>query len=169
MAKTEEDGGPEVAEETREEASTEAAEETKPEAKEATGERVLAEAAEETKPEAREGDATGESRDLQPLGDGRFETTTAPACSFLNSVQAIAAEANNYSKNALESSSSLIQKLFGVRSFEGVIQIQSEFAKTSYAGFVSHAMKMSELYSNLANQAFKPIEAAIAKGRRWKE
>jgi len=169
MAETEEEGGPEAKEATREEVLTEAGEEAKPEAGEETNERVLAEAREDAKPEAKEDDETDDSRNLQRLGDGLFETTTAPVSSILNGFQAIAVEANDYSKSALESSASFVQKLFAVRSFDGVIQIQSEFAKTSYAGFIAHATKMGELYSTLANQAFRPIEAAIAKGRRWKE
>jgi hypothetical protein len=43
-----------------------------------------------------------------------------------------------------------------------VIQIQSEYAKTSYAAFVAQAAKMGELHSNLAKAVFKPAELAIA-------
>ena len=50
----------------------------------------------------------------------------------------------------------------GAKSFKTVIQIQSEYAKTSYAAFVAQAFKMGELYSNLAKAGFKPAELAIA-------
>jgi hypothetical protein len=43
-----------------------------------------------------------------------------------------------------------------------VIQIQSEYAKTSYADFVAQATKMGELHSDLAKAAFKPAAQAIA-------
>lgn len=43
-----------------------------------------------------------------------------------------------------------------------MIQIQSEYAKASYAAFVAQAAKMGELHSNLAKAAFKPAELAIA-------
>jgi Phasin protein len=33
------------------------------------------------------------------------------------------------------------------------VQIQSEYAKTSFEGFVAQATKMSELYSNIAKSA----------------
>jgi hypothetical protein len=36
------------------------------------------------------------------------------------------------------------------------IEIQSEYWKTSYAGFVAQATKIGELYSSLAKEAFKP-------------
>jgi hypothetical protein len=47
--------------------------------------------------------------------------------------------------------------------FDSVIQIHSEYAKTSYEGFVAQAKKMGELYSDLAKEAFKPIETAFTK------
>jgi hypothetical protein len=47
------------------------------------------------------------------------------------------------------------EKLLGAKSLETVIQIQSEFAKASYAAFVAQATKMGELHSNLAKAAFK--------------
>jgi hypothetical protein len=53
--------------------------------------------------------------------------------------------------------------LLGAKSYESAIQIQSEYWKSSYAGFVAEATKLSELYSSLAKEAFKPIEAAFAK------
>jgi hypothetical protein len=57
----------------------------------------------------------------------------------------------------MENSSSFIAKLLGAKSFHSVIQIHSEFAKTSYEGFVTQAKKMGELYSDLAKEFFKPI------------
>jgi len=57
----------------------------------------------------------------------------------------------------------IVEKLLGAKSLETVIQIQSEYAKTSYAAFVAQAAKMGELHSNLAKAAFKPAELAIAK------
>lgn len=46
---------------------------------------------------------------------------------------------------------------------DNAIQIQSEYAKSAYEGFVAQAAKIGELYTNLAKEAFKPIENAIAK------
>ena len=79
------------------------------------------------------------------------------ASSFLDTVQAIAAEASDYSRRSLESSSSFVTKLLGAKSFDSVIHIDSEFAKMSYEGFLAQAKKMGELYSDLAKAAFKPM------------
>jgi hypothetical protein len=49
------------------------------------------------------------------------------------------------------------------------IQIQSEYAKAAYAAFIEQAKKIGELYFNLSKEAFKPIEAGIAKVQSGKE
>ena len=82
--------------------------------------------------------------------------------SFSTTLQAIFTEGADYTKKAVETRLALGEKLLGAKSFETVIQIQSEYAKTSYAAFVAQAAKMGELHSNLAKAAFKPAEQAIA-------
>jgi hypothetical protein len=78
-------------------------------------------------------------------------------------LQTIAAETTDYSKNSLESNSAYVEKLLGAKSLDNAIQIQSEFAKSAYEGFVAQATKIGELYTNLAKEAFKPVETAFAK------
>jgi Phasin protein len=80
------------------------------------------------------------------------------ASSFLHTLQAIAAEASDYSKRLLEDRTIFVAKLVGATTFESVIQLQSEHAKTSYAGFMAYVMKMTELRINLTKEFFKPIE-----------
>ncbi len=84
-------------------------------------------------------------------------------------MQTIAAETADYSKKSLESSSAFFEKLVGAKSLDVAIQLQSEYAKTSYAHFVAQATKISELYSNLAKEVFKPIEVAMSKVQTVRE
>jgi phasin family protein len=101
--------------------------------------------------------------DIQKFSKTQLETAAVTSQSFVKGLQAIAAETTDYSKKSLENGSAFLEKLLGVKSLEAAIQLQSEFAKTSYADFVAEATKLGELYSNLAKEAFKPIETAIAQ------
>jgi hypothetical protein len=101
--------------------------------------------------------------DFQKFGKEQIEAATSSTNTFAKSLQTIAAEATDYSKKALENGSAFVEKLLGAKSFDTAIQIQSEYAKTSYAGFVAQATKMGELYTKLAKEAFQPLEQAIAK------
>jgi hypothetical protein len=99
----------------------------------------------------------------QGFGKEQLEAATTAAGQLAKDLQAIAVETTDYSKKSLETGSAYVEKLLGVKSFDSAIQIQSEFAKTSYASFIAEATKLSELYANLARDAFKPVETAIAK------
>ena len=82
--------------------------------------------------------------------------------SLAKGFQTIAAETTDYSKRSLETSSAYLEKLVGAKSLDNAIQIQSEYAKVAYEGFVAQTSKISELYANLAKEAFKPVETALA-------
>ena len=56
-----------------------------------------------------------------------------------------------------------MEKLFGAKSLDKAIEIQTDYAKTAYEGFVAQATKIGELYSDLAKEAYKPFEAFAAK------
>ena len=51
-------------------------------------------------------------------------------------------------KKSAEAHQACVEKLLGAKSFETVIQIQSEYAKTAYTAFVAQAAKMGELHSS---------------------
>ena len=78
-------------------------------------------------------------------------------------VQTIAAETADYSKKSFEEGSATLEKLFGAKSLEKAIEIQTAYAKSAYEGFVAQATKMGELYADLAKESCKPFEAFVGK------
>jgi hypothetical protein len=103
---------------------------------------------------------TKESGSIQDAGIGHLNG--ADFASFTTTLQAIFAEGADYTKKSVETRLALVEKLLGAKSFETVMQIQTDYAKTAYADFVAQATKMGELHSNLAKAAFKPIELPFA-------
>jgi hypothetical protein len=101
--------------------------------------------------------------EIQKYGKEQFDAATAATTTFTKTLQAIATETADYSKKSFESSSAFVEKLLGAKSYESAIQIQTDYWKGSYAAFVAEATKLSEMYSSLAKEAFKPIETAMAK------
>jgi hypothetical protein len=98
-----------------------------------------------------------------------LETFTMPDSAVTTNMLAIVAEATDFAKKSLDSRLSFVEKLVGAKSFDSAIQIQSEYAKTFFEGFVAEATKMGELYSNLAKLAFKPFGGAIANSQGMKQ
>ena len=77
--------------------------------------------------------------------------------------QAIATAYGNYTKKSFEDTKSFVEKLSGAKSFDRVIEIQTEFAKTAYETFVTESQKITALYGDLAKQSYKPFGSFDAK------
>jgi hypothetical protein len=101
--------------------------------------------------------------DFQKFSKQQLDAINAAAASVAKGLQEIAAESSDYSKKAFDSSSATVEKLLGAKSVETAVQIQTDFAKSTYEGFVAQATKINEIYIKLATEAFKPVEAAFTK------
>ena len=103
--------------------------------------------------------------DMQKASKEQINQVSATAASVARGFQAIASETADYSKRSLETTSTFMEKLLGVKSIDTAIQLQSEFAKTQFEGFIAQTNKIGEIYKDIAKEAFKPMENAMAKGQ----
>ena len=83
--------------------------------------------------------------------------------SLSKNVQALAVEATEYSRKAFEDGSAALEKLTGARSLEKAVEIQTDYARKAYEGFVAQATRVSELYAEIAKDAYKPFENVVVK------
>ena len=86
--------------------------------------------------------------DLQQVGKENVDIALKSMGVLSKGTQAIATEVADYSK-----------------TFEKAIEVQTEYAKTTYEGFVAKASKISELYADLAKETYKPFESLMAKAK----
>ena len=101
--------------------------------------------------------------DFQKFGKDNADVAMKQFGTVSKGWQAIASEFADYSKKSFEDGSAALEKLFGAKSLEKAIEVQSEYAKTSYEGFVAEATKLGELYTDLAKESYKPFEGLLAK------
>jgi len=101
--------------------------------------------------------------DLQKVGMDNFENALKSLGAVSKSTQAIAAEVADYSKKAFEDGTGALEKLFGVKTLDKAVEVQTEFARSSYESFVTRASKIGEIYADLAKETWKPFESALAK------
>jgi hypothetical protein len=94
----------------------------------------------------------------QQDGEKRLDTGTPPT-----SFQAIATAYGDYTKKSFEDTKAFVEKLSGVRSLDKAIEVQTEFAKTTYETFVTESQKIGALYGDLAKQSYKPFGGLAAK------
>ena len=101
--------------------------------------------------------------DIQKLGKDNVDVAMKQFGTVSKGWQAIATEFADYSKKSFEDGSAALEKLFGAKSLEKAIEVQSDYVKTAYEGFVAEATKLGELYTDLAKESYKPFEGFLAK------
>ena len=101
--------------------------------------------------------------DFQKLGKDNMDTAMKQFGTVSKGWQAIATEVADYSKKSFEHSTAAMESLLGAKSLEKAIEIQTDYVKTAYEGFVAQSSKLGELYTDLAKETYKPLEGMIAK------
>src|SRR5262249_12059928 len=101
--------------------------------------------------------------DMQKLGKDNMDATVASLGALSKGFQTIAVEMADYGKKVFEDGTAVAEKLLGARSLDKAVEVQSDYVKASYEQFLAQATKFGELYAGLAQEAYRPFEACIAK------
>jgi hypothetical protein len=101
--------------------------------------------------------------DVQKLSKDSFDATMKSFGAFSKASQAIATELVDYSKKSFEDGTKVMERLLGAKSLDKAIEIQTDYAKSAYDGFVAQATKIGEHYADFAKEAYKPFEGYVAK------
>ncbi|MFA5950711.1 MAG: phasin family protein [Hyphomicrobium sp.] len=104
-------------------------------------------------------------QDMQKLSQANVESAVKLFGDWNKSWQAIAAEMTDYSKRAFEDGTSTLEKLMSAKSLEQAVEIQTSFAKRAYDDYMHQVTKIGGMYTNLAKDAYKPVEKAMQAGR----
>ena len=106
--------------------------------------------------------------EMQKLGKDNMDAMMKSFGALSKSWQAIASEVTDYSKKAFEQGTAATEKLMSAKSLDKAFEVQSDYAKSCYEGFVAQAAKFGELYADLAQESFKPFEAYMSKAATTK-
>ena len=101
--------------------------------------------------------------DFQKFGKDNVDVAMKQFGTVSKSWQAIATEFADYSKKSFEDGSAAMEKLLGAKTLEKAIEVQSDYVKVAYEGFVAEATKLGELYTDLAKESYKPFEGFLSK------
>jgi hypothetical protein len=101
--------------------------------------------------------------ELHKIGTSNMDTALRSFGAISKGAQAIALECADYSKWSFEHGAHAVEKLFGAKSLERVIEVQADYAKAAFEGFVAQATKIGKLYSDVAMEAYKPFDGFFGK------
>jgi phasin family protein len=103
------------------------------------------------------------AEDFQNYGRQQFESIVASANGLQSGLSAIASAYGDYTRKSYEDTRSFVERFSGVKSLDTALEVQSDYAKTTYETFVAESRNIASLYADLAKQIFKPVEAVVAK------
>ena len=103
---------------------------------------------------------------FQKFGQENVDAALKSFGAVSKGAQAIATEAADFARKSFEQGTATFEKLVGAKSLDKAIEIHTDYLKTSYEGFVAQSTKLTELYANVAKEAFKPLEGIVAKTAR---
>jgi len=83
------------------------------------------------------------------------------------SVRAITDAYSDYTRKSIEQTSSFFQQLAGTRSLGAVLELQTQFVRSTFETFVDESRKIRELHRELARQRLQSVEGFMM-GRRDK-
>jgi hypothetical protein len=101
--------------------------------------------------------------DANPYGKEAMDSVLKSYSTVAKGFQAIATETAEYSKTSYEANVAHLEQLMSVRSFEAAIELNASFAKSAVEGYLAELNKLSEMYSDIAKQAYVPAQASAAR------
>ena len=103
--------------------------------------------------------------DMQKFGQANMESGMKAFGDLTKNWQAMAAEFANYTKRSFEDGTQTMEKLMSVKSMDQAVEIQTSYAKRQYDEYMQQMSKISGLYTDIAKEAYKPVERAIQQTR----
>ena len=106
------------------------------------------------------------NNEVQRAGKDGFDAVVSSFGEANKGFQAIAAEITAYSKKSFEDGTRAFEQLLGAKSFEQVIEIQSQYARMAYEAYVAELSKLGEMYAGPDAQRLQAGRASRCQGWR---
>lgn len=100
--------------------------------------------------------------ELADLTRGNVEALVASSKVAARGAEALTQEAADFGKKALENASAAFKSFAAVKSPTELLQLQSDFARSSFDNAIAEASKLSEAWVKLAGDMFQPISSRYA-------
>lgn len=103
--------------------------------------------------------------DMQRINQAGVDSAMKMMGEWGKNWQAIAAEMTDYTKRSFEDGTKTLEKLMSAKSMEQALEIQSTYAKRSYDDYMQQITKLGGMYTELAKEAYRPVEKAMQGAR----
>jgi hypothetical protein len=101
--------------------------------------------------------------DIQKFSKDNVDLALKSAGAFTKGFQAIAAEAADYGRKSFEAGTSAFEQLLSAKSLDKAVEVQSDYLKSAYEGYVSQVTKVGEIVTDIAKTAYSPYQGLFGK------
>jgi len=101
--------------------------------------------------------------EFQKFGKDNVDVALASAGAVSKGCQEMAAEAADYTKKSFAEGSTAFEKLLGAGSLDKAVEVQSDFVKSAYEGYVGQLTKFGEMFVGMTKDAYKPYEGFFGR------
>ena len=95
------------------------------------------------------------------LGKDNIEAVVAFSTTYAKGIEAINAELMAFAKKSIEDGVTATKALMGAKTVKELVDMQSDFAKTTFDELMSKSSKLGEMYAKVAQEALEPINARV--------
>jgi phasin family protein len=95
--------------------------------------------------------------ELADLGRENFAAVLRANAALSEGLEAIGKEVMGYARNSFENAAETATALLAAKTFEDVVQLNTDFAKASLEQMIEGSTKLSEMGVKVANEALAPL------------
>ena len=106
-------------------------------------------------------DATKSFEDFAGVGRETFDAFVKASTIATSGYGAIGQEWFDYSRQAMEQSAAAAKAMVGAKSVQDFVELQSDWAKRAFEGYVAETTKISEMAVKTTNEAVAPIQSRV--------
>jgi phasin family protein len=99
--------------------------------------------------------------ELADLGRENFDAMLRANAALSEGLEAIGKELIGYARTSFEKTAETAAALLGAKTFEDVVQVNTEFAKAYIERFIERSQRLSEMSMKVANEALAPIGSRV--------
>lgn len=99
---------------------------------------------------------------LAAFNKATVEAFVQTANATAKGIEAINSEALAFSRQTIEESVEAAKAAFGSKSIQELIELQSDFTKTTFDSYVGQMAKMGDMVTNITKEAVEPLSSRVA-------
>jgi len=99
--------------------------------------------------------------DLADFNKDTIEAVMASSNVVAKGVEDLGQEIAAYAQQAAEKNIATVQKLFAVKNMQDAMDLQAEWAKTAFDGFVAESAKLQDMSMQVGTKASEPLSKQV--------